>query len=227
MMLYHEPMTPVVVNLTRGKKRIPHHLMLFESDCVSSQMRNGWFAEGWELSEVRRILTQDSVVLDCGAHIGNHSMFLSPFVSKIHAFEASPISAAALGYNLVANGYRNVEIHNVPIWDKDDVPLEVIYDSSNQGHNSCRISDNGVKSRCLDSFNFDRVDFIKIDTEGAEAKVLAGARKILSKFRPYLMLEVHSWMHSGPARTEYVRQVAEILNEFEYRWGINCMVRGT
>lgn len=224
-MLIHEPIAPTVVSLPRDGKRIPHRLMLFESDVTSGQMRRGWWTEGRVLRKIYKVLTPNAVILDCGAHIGNHSMFLSPFVSKIHAFEASPMSTIALEYNTIVNGYRNVEVHNVPIWDRDGVPLEVIYDHENQGHNYCHASDTGVRSRCLDSFNFDRVDFIKIDTEGAEIKVLEGARQILSRFKPYLMLEVHSWMHQAPR--EHLRQVEKILHEFGYRRDVNCTIIGS
>jgi hypothetical protein len=37
----------------------------------------------------------------------------------------------------------------------------------------------------------DRLDYVKIDVEGAEAQVLAGARETLKKYRPILQLEIN------------------------------------
>jgi len=223
-MLHHEINNVPIVYMDRDGKRVPHWMMIFETDNVSDQLRNGWWPEASMLRMARNILTPDSVVLDCGAHIGIYSMFLSPFVAKIHAFEAAPRTAAMLQHNVALNGYKNVEVYNVPLWDRDGVSLEVKYNPDNQGNNSCYVAAGGALSRCLDSYNFDRVDFIKIDTEGAEAMILEGARGILAKFKPYLLLEIHSWMHKSP--NVYLQKIAKILNEFDYRWGINCLTRG-
>ena len=42
----------------------------------------------------------------------------------------------------------------------------------------------------LDSLNLDRLDFIKIDAEGWEHKVLLGAEKTIERFKPAIFIEL-------------------------------------
>ena len=44
----------------------------------------------------------------------------------------------------------------------------------------------------LDNINFDKVDIMKIDVEGSELKVLKGAKKIIKKFEPIIIIEFAS-----------------------------------
>ena len=48
-----------------------------------------------------------------------------------------------------------------------------------------------VKTRPLDSYEFDQVDFIKIDVEWHEYKVIEGAMATIQKFKPIIYLECH------------------------------------
>jgi hypothetical protein len=47
-----------------------------------------------------------------------------------------------------------------------------------------------VPTRCLDSFNFDTVDLIKIDVEGHEYQVVKGALKTIQRCRPAVVVEI-------------------------------------
>ena len=46
-----------------------------------------------------------------------------------------------------------------------------------------------VQQKTLDSFNFANVDYIKIDVEGHELKVLKGAYKTIQKYSPLIVVE--------------------------------------
>ena len=48
-----------------------------------------------------------------------------------------------------------------------------------------------IQMRTLDSFDFEKVDLIKIDVEGYEMKVLKGAEKTLESCQ-YLMIELNN-----------------------------------
>lgn len=69
-----------------------------------------------------------------------------------------------------------------------------------------------VETVSLDSFVFEQgnapPDFVKIDVEGAESSVLEGARRVLSTFRPVLLIELHS--------PEEDLRVGRLLTEFRY-----------
>jgi FkbM family methyltransferase len=53
------------------------------------------------------------------------------------------------------------------------------------------VEQRSVETRCLDELvpEKGRIDFIKLDIEGAELKALQGAEKLLAKARPTLLLE--------------------------------------
>jgi len=48
-----------------------------------------------------------------------------------------------------------------------------------------------VNVTTIDSYNFDKIDFIKIDTEGHELYVLEGAINTIEKYKPNIFIEVH------------------------------------
>ena len=61
---------------------------------------------------------------------------------------------------------------------------------SHENKNKCST----VQQKPLDSFGFKNVDFIKIDVEGHELRVLKGAAKTISTYKPTIVLEQHDKM---------------------------------
>src|ERR1700746_878898 len=57
-----------------------------------------------------RLLSPQSVVADVGANIGFYSLWFSPRVRAVHAFEPAPEAQKLLSENLAANGVRNVAV---------------------------------------------------------------------------------------------------------------------
>ena len=60
-------------------------------------------------------------------------------------------------------------------------------DHSGTYHVTGQNGDNEIKT--LDSFEFDRVDIIKIDAEGYELPVLQGAKETILRNRPWVQIE--------------------------------------
>jgi hypothetical protein len=52
--------------------------------------------------------------------------------------------------------------------------------------------ENTFQTKTLDSFNFDRIDLLKIDVEGFEYDVLNGAVNTIRRLKPKIILETHS-----------------------------------
>ncbi len=58
-------------------------------------------------------------------------------------------------------------------------------------------------------------DYIKIDAEGAELKILEGARKMLTRRHPFLSIETHQWLPQfATIREDCIR----LLLELGYEW---------
>jgi len=150
-------------------------------------------------------------IIDCGANIG-----LSVLYSKsqhpdavIHAFEPDPVAYQKLVANIEANGFKDVFTYNAAVWIEDG---ELVFetDGSWGGH----IGDNAnsvgvtVKARKLDGLLDKRVDFLKMDIEGAESDVIMHAKELIAKNVDKLFFEWHS-LSGQPQR------LGEILSFFE------------
>ena len=74
-----------------------------------------------------------------------------------------------------------------------------------------------VRAIKLDTLFKDKVepDFIKIDVEGSELRVLKGAREILKKGRAKFLIEVHSWV--DPEGQKSPEDVYRLMKSYGYQ----------
>jgi FkbM family methyltransferase len=133
---------------------------------------------------------------DVGAHAGFFTLLLSRLVGvdgRVLAFEPEPANAARLVANVEANGCRNVDVHAVAVSEVSATARFTTHASSLQGSLGERGA--AVATTTIDavvSAGASPPSLMKIDVEGAEGRVIAGARHAISATRPVLLLEVHS-----------------------------------
>jgi len=146
----------------------------------------------------------DDVVIDAGAHIGLYSLEASrrAIYGKVIAVEPSPINYALLKINIKINNCRNIIPVNIALGDTTGNVILMLTKSTigdfvkssdylSQLH---RLKDvigiANVKIDTIDNLirelKLERVDFIKIDVEGFELKVLKGATFTLKEMKPRL-----------------------------------------
>lgn len=138
-------------------------------------------------------------VLDCGANVGvTVRVWLKAGAKLVVAIEPAPENLECLRRNFteeIAAG--RVVIYPKGVWDKDDVmPMQI--DPQNSAADSFLIHREGgteVKGiplttvdKLVAELKLARVDFIKMDIEGAEPRALAGARETIARWRPRLSL---------------------------------------
>lgn len=139
--------------------------------------------------------------VDVGAHVGLYALRLGAFrAKKVIAVEANPRTFDTLCENIILNDLENVYPRNLAAWHTTGKDLQM-YDAhsleSGGSTGAVKIGDarpvGTARTTTLDDLldGEDRVDLIKIDVEGAEADVLAGAQHVLDRFRPKLMIEMH------------------------------------
>lgn len=152
----------------------------------------------------------DAVCLDVGANIGLYSLGLSTLAPKgrVYAFEPSPSAYGHLRANLERNRAGNVDPSNLAV--SDTTGTVVFHDFSFFSAGSFSSDEGSLLSSesygsqsfeaattTIDEFvadrRLDRVDFVKIDVEGAELAVLAGAEKTLATYRPVTVLEFNTF----------------------------------
>lgn len=132
-------------------------------------------------------------ILDLGANIGYYTFLLADLAGskgKVFAFEPSPENFNLLKKNVEANNYKNIILENAGVSDKTGIAKLYLYGplTNSLGTNiypeQKKIDSVIVKIVRLDDFfkNYiDRIDFIKIDIEGAEGMALKGMRNLLIK----------------------------------------------
>lgn len=136
---------------------------------------------------LRERLRPGSVFWDVGAHVGFFSVCAARLGARVVAFEPAPENLTRLRRHAALNGF---EVIGAAAWrDSQGVSL-----TSGPTSEQWRADGGGeVASVALDDVARERglPDLIKLDVEGAEAAVLAGATEILAARRTAFMCELH------------------------------------
>ena len=174
------------------------------NDVVGKAVLKGTF-EGAECGFLLRLLGPGMIVLDIGAHHGYYTLLASRRVGesgRVFAFEPSPRERQKLRWHLRWNHCSNVEVVDGALGLRAGEAEFFLAPGRETGCNSLRppgIRGTPKKLRVtidtLDGFlsrgGIARVDFLKLDVEGAELSVLEGGEHLLSrKPRPIALVEV-------------------------------------
>lgn len=151
-------------------------------------------------SVVRQLLRPGDTVLDVGANVGYYTLLAASLVGpagKVYAFEPAPCTRQRLIDNIVLNRLTNVHVKAEAITDQQQTLTLFQGPEDHLGLSSLRPLDATsatfeVRADTLDALlpADETVDFVKIDVEGAEGKVLAGMEPILDRCRPDLVIEI-------------------------------------
>lgn len=162
-------------------------------------LRTRNFYEARLLSAVQAmgLIGADSTVCDIGANIGNHSVFFGKMLNakRILAFEPQPHCYATLCRNLELNGLTNALAYNCMVGPNSGRGDVTRFNARNLGATAFAPAKVGpVPMIALDDLieadEMQGVSFLKIDVEGMQMQVLAGAEKLLKAFRPVLWIEL-------------------------------------
>jgi FkbM family methyltransferase len=203
------------VDLAEHVQRWIYFFGAYEAETVS------WF---------RSVIRPGMTVLDIGAHVGQYSLIAASDVGptgRVHSFEPNPVSHGRLRANLEMNGFRNVTPHQLAVSDSAGEVTLYVPRHDNLGEASLQPCQEGmqeVKVRCVtidewaetaDLGTAPRIDLVKIDVQGLEAKVLQGARHTLTRFKPLVICEFEErWLRGmGTSSVE----LKKMLGDMGYR----------
>jgi FkbM family methyltransferase len=149
-----------------------------------------------QLNIVKRYISKyplrNRVMIDVGAHIGTTMLPYSRLFSKIYGFEPNKESFDFCLKNIEYNNIKNCSVENCAILNRKIVGIPVQHNTCNSGCFYFKEDNTGVPSKILDEDDrFIDVDFIKIDTEGAEYYVMLGALDIIKKYKPLIQAEMN------------------------------------
>lgn len=159
-------------------------------------------------------------VMDIGANIGTHTLLLSKLVEdsgKVYAFEPCKLNHDILLQNLIINKCKNTVLYKYGLGEsKSDMYIESRWSQCEKKDNygavslqqfSTSLEDECINILSLDDLELEKLDFIKIDAEGMEDKILLGGKKTLTKCRPVFIIEIHP---------QYVSRVKQLIEELNY-----------
>ncbi len=130
---------------------------------------------------------QRRVALDIGANVGLWSRDLVRHFTHVIAFEPVAMFRECLERNVFA---KNLKIYPTALGDQEGM-ISMIITEGNTGHTHVDPnSQNGdTEIKLLDSLELPVVDYIKIDCEGYEYRVLRGAEQTIKRCRPVVVIE--------------------------------------
>jgi FkbM family methyltransferase len=155
-----------------------------------------------ELYNLQCFLGPGNVFVDVGANVGVFTVKAAKEVGDgglVIAIEPFIESVFRLSQNVRANGYTNVRVRNFCIGQNTEHARLYLNRGRpnhfslvpNSGGNADSVS---VLSVSLDDLcrweNLKRLDYLKIDAEGAEAAILEGGQDAIRRFRPIVQVEV-------------------------------------
>jgi FkbM family methyltransferase len=164
------------------------------------------------LLSLRRKAFGDGVIaIDCGANIGVHTIEWAKSMygwGEVIAVEAQERLYYALAGNVAINNCFNAVVLHAAVGAKCgeiSVPVPNYMLPSSFGSLELRRRENNefigqaidysanrtqvIRMLSIDSFNAQRLDFIKIDVEGMELEALEGARQSIARHKPVLLIE--------------------------------------
>ncbi|HEY4120444.1 MAG TPA: FkbM family methyltransferase [Byssovorax sp.] len=192
------------------------------------------FAHRYEPEEaafVGRYLQPGMTVLDIGAHHGFYTLLASHCVGaagRVISFEPSSRERARLERHLRINRCTNVEVRPFALGSAEGEVELFRVDGRQTGFNSLRPPDidqptsvHRVPIKVLDEVlaqaGVTKVDFIKMDVEGAELEVLRGARRLLAtRPRPVILAEL-SDLRAKPWGYR-IHEVISLVADAGYTW---------
>jgi FkbM family methyltransferase len=175
-----------------------------EHDVIQCHHAQGVFYEREELSIIEEYFPRGGVLLDIGANIGNHSVFAGYFLfpSQIIVIEPNPAACRILDINIRLNNFsRLVDMSLSRFGFADAAGLAVaVTPPGNLGGtrlDACQRTGGLPLVRGDDVLLGRRVDFIKLDVEGMELRVLDGLSEVIRAHRPGMLVEVDARNNEG------------------------------
>jgi len=153
---------------------------------------------------------KDPYIIDCGSNIGMSIIYFKSLYphAKIVAFEADPYIFSFLEKNMQSYNFTDVTINNKAVWNANDEELSFLAEGGAGGRlqeASDQFKFIQIKTARLKDYLTREVDFLKIDIEGAEYKVLADCAGALQQVKN-LFIEYHS-MANDPQNLHLILQI--------------------
>lgn len=192
-------------------------LLKLEEDLESDAIQYSIFMldDYYEFDELVRMKSKnyvgnDTVILDIGSNIGNHTLFFCNECNckRVYAFEPILDTYKILKKNIEINHLEEKVIaYNYGVGESVSKANISSYDLHNIGGATIELSDDGnIPILSIDSLELkERIGFVKIDTEGFEVGVMKGMMKTVQRDKPVF------WIETSGEKFETIKRMLEPL----------------
>ena len=188
-----------------------------------------------EFAFLDRVLKPGMVFVDVGANDGYYTLFAAQRVGpsgRVVAVEPSTRERMNLRRNIARNRLDHVTVVPVALGAASGTADLRLAQGVHSGHNTLgHFANDGVQAEWVEQVDMrtvdemaaelglTHIDIMKIDVEGAEASVIAGARNVLTAARPLIMLEISDKALRGQG-SDAQRLIATFRDELDYEIGV-------
>ncbi|OIO31238.1 hypothetical protein AUJ77_00305 [Candidatus Nomurabacteria bacterium CG1_02_43_90] len=173
------------------------------------------------LKEIMNNIKKGDTVLDIGANIGHHSLFISKVVGdkgNVISFEPISFLREQFEKSTSINKSANVTVMPLALGEKESKETIHICESNTAGSSIVNFSAVGkkesIKVVTLDSLSLNP-SFMKIDVEGYEYFVLKGAEETIKKNHPKILLE-YSPLYYAKTNPSHQKEIITFLRNNNY-----------
>ena len=150
-------------------------------------------AEPFQMDLAKKIAPKNGICFDIGANVGLYTLLFARYSRIVYAFEPFPRNICYLVKTLEINNVNNAIIVPCAVSDKNGL----FWFKEGLDYSTGKLSNEGqqpVTTVSLDEFvEKGKIipNILKIDVEGAEFQVIMGAKNLLLKHKPILLLSTH------------------------------------
>lgn len=194
----------------------------------SDHQQSGLFWLGaqdyWDIYHIKKLLKPGDIIFDVGANFGYYSIILSSALHKqcsVHAFEPNPPTSVRLLRNIELNNLADViTIHRIGLSDAEGTGRMIERpDNSGAATIDTTQQEGNAILTTLDSFckmhGIYRINFMKIDIEGFEERLLLGGTESLKRLKPTIFIELNP--PTLARENSSVERVADLLRHSGYK----------
>ena len=186
------------------------------------------FFDKAEINFIKEVSKKSSIFLiDCGSNFGFYSLFVCSLSNKnkVISIEASPDTFKEFKNNIDLNKFNNIKYFNKAVSHVDNAIVE-LKESEKDWESSIISSDYKViNSIKIDTITLDTVLreeilneetlIIKIDVEGSDLDVLAGAKKVIQQYKPIIIIEFSRYITQNQRFNYDYLKAFLVQNEYE------------
>lgn len=179
---------------------------------LSEMIDYSLYLYGYYEKETSRVLREqirpEMTVVEVGANVGSHTFeiakMLDPAKGRIICFEPTEFAFNKLKKNHSLNSFTNITLERVALSDTNEtktiersttpetMPFKASWDKTSGSAKHASVDQ--ITFRRLDDYfveeRLDKLDLFKIDVDGYELRVLEGAKEILTKYAPVMIIEL-------------------------------------